>query len=103
VTSSGTSIPLEGTLYRWPWTARLAYSGPAGRLSVRFGQGESRSVVLPPGTHLVYVPLVGSGSAVSARFDAAAGSKPLCVAAVAVGLVYPDQAGRAIPVAPVNG
>jgi hypothetical protein len=103
VTSSGTTIPLNGTLYRWPWTARLAYSGPAGRLSVRFGHGESRSVVLPPGAHLVYVPLLGSGNVVSARFYAAAGSKPLCVAAVAVGLVYPDQAGRAIPVAPVTG
>jgi hypothetical protein len=103
VTSSGTSIPLNGTLYRWPWTARLAYSGPAGRLSVRFGRGQSRSVVLPPGAHLVYVPLLGSGNVVSARFDATAGSRPLCVVAVAVGVVYPDQSGRAIPVAPVIG
>jgi len=120
VTSSETSIPLAGSLYRWQWTARLAYSGPAGRLSVRFGPGQSATVVLPPGTHVVYVPLVGSGNVISARFAAAGarpafgvigsfgsfgafGARPLCVAAVAVGLVYPDQAARAIPAAPVPG
>jgi len=67
VTNAATSIPLGGTLYRWPWMVRLAYTGPAGRLSVRFGPGEARSVVLPAGSHLAYLPLTGSGNAVSAR------------------------------------
>jgi hypothetical protein len=103
VTSSGTSIPLTGTLYRWQWTARLAYSGPAGRLSVRFGRNASQMVVLPPGKHVVYVPLVGEGNQISVRFDATGGAKPLCVTTVTVGLVFPDQAGKAIPAAPVPG
>jgi hypothetical protein len=118
VTSSGTSITLGGTLYRWPWTVRLAYTGPAGRLSVRFGPGEVRSVVLPAGSHLAYVPVTGSGNAVSARFDASSGGAssggassggassgraPLCVTRVVVGLVNADSGGRAIPPAPVHG
>src|SRR6185437_3010462 len=60
VTASATSIPLGGTLYRWPWMVRLAYTGPAGRLSVRFGPGQARSVVLPAGSHLAYLPVTGS-------------------------------------------
>ena len=103
MTSSGTNIPLGGTLYRWPWTARLAYSGPAGRLSVRFGRDASESVVLPGGSHLVYIPLTGSGNAVSARFDAADGDRPLCVTSAAVGLVNPAQKAGAIPAEPVRG
>jgi hypothetical protein len=81
---------------------RMAGLGDTAGLGRR-RRGESRSVVLPSGTHLVYLPLIGPGNVVSARFDAAAGLKPLCVAGVAMGLVYPDQAGRAIPVAPVTG
>jgi hypothetical protein len=108
VTSAATSIPLGGTLYRWPWMVRLAYTGPAGRLSVRFGPGETRSVVLPAGSHLAYLPLTGSGDAVSARFDASpdrasAGTAPLCVTRVVVGVVTPDPAGQAIPSLPVHG
>jgi hypothetical protein len=113
VTSAATSIPLGGTLYRWPWMVRLAYTGPAGRLSVRFGPGEAKSVVLPAGSHLAYFPLTGSGNAVSARFDATSGTAssgtassntgPLCVTRVVVGVVTPDPAGQAIPSLPVHG
>jgi hypothetical protein len=108
VTGSATSIPLGGTLYRWPWMVRLAYTGPAGRLSVRFGPGKTRSVVLPAGSHLAYFPVTGSGNAVSARFDAASGTAssdtgPLCVTRVVVGVVTPDPAGQAIPSHPVHG
>jgi hypothetical protein len=103
VTSSATSIPLGGTLYRWPWMVRLAYTGPAGRLSVRFGPGETRSVVLPAGSHLAYLPVTGSGNAIRARFDASAGDRPLCVTKVVVGVAAPDAAGQAIPEEPVRG
>lgn len=103
VTSAGLSIPLRGNLYRWPWTARLAYSGSAGLLSVQYGPDPARTVQIPAGTHLVYVPLVGSGSRVSVRFDGTASAAPLCVTAVTMGLVSPDQAGQAIPAAPVRG
>jgi hypothetical protein len=103
VTSTGLSIPLPGSLYRWPWTVRLAYSGPAGQLSVRYGPDPARSVRIPAGTHLIYVPLVGSGNAVSARFNGTASARPLCVTAVSVGMVSPDQAGQAVPADPVRG
>jgi hypothetical protein len=108
VTNAATSIPLGGTLYRWPWMVRLAYTGPAGRLSMRFGPGETRSVVLPAGSHLAYLPLTGSGNAVSARFDASpdrasSGIAPLCVTRAVVGVVTPDPAGQAIPSLPVHG
>src|SRR5690348_3057382 len=107
VTASATSIPLGGTLYRWPWMVRLAYTGPAGRLSVRFGPGKTRSVVLPAGSHLAYLPLTGAGNAVSARFDAtpdraSSGTAPLCVTRVVVGVVTPDPSGQAIPSLPVH-
>jgi hypothetical protein len=29
VSAGGLAIPLAGPLYRWPWTERLSYSGPA--------------------------------------------------------------------------
>jgi len=113
VTGSATSIPLGGTLYRWPWLVRLAYTGPAGRLSVRFGSGETRSVVLPAGSHLAYVPVTGSGDAVSVRFDASSSTAssntassntgPLCVTRVVVGVATPDPAGQAIPSHSVHG
>jgi hypothetical protein len=105
VTGRGTNIPLKGTLYRWPWTARLAYSGPAGLLSVTFGRSGSQQIAIPAGTHVAYVPVTGSGNVINVRFAGSAGSNgvSLCVASVTVGLVYPDQAGRAIPATPSPG
>jgi hypothetical protein len=108
VTSAGAdrSIPLDGTLYRWSWTARLEYSGPAGVLWLSIGDGESRQVLLPAGQHVVYVPLVGSGNLLNAQFLAsgsASGQQALCVTGVTVGLVYPDPRGLAIPARPVPG
>jgi hypothetical protein len=103
VTSAATSIPLGGTLYRWPWMVRLAYTGPAGRLSVRFGPGETRSVVLPVGSHLAYLPVTGSGNAVSARFTASSRNASLCVTRVVVGVLTPDPSSQAIPSLPVHG
>jgi len=129
VTGTGLNIPLKGTLYRWAWTARVAYSGPAGLLSVRFGGSGSQRVAIPAGTHVVYVPVTGSGNAINLRFADPAGSDagqgstagpsgaagvagaagqsgaagPLCVSGVTVGLVDADQKGHAIPAVPVAG
>jgi hypothetical protein len=100
VTATGIRIPLRGRLYRWPWTARLEYSGPAAVLAVGFG-GDWSQVTLPAGTHAVYVPVVGAGSAVSVRL-VGPGARS-CVAAVTVGSLHPQQAGRAIPAVPVPG
>ena len=101
VTAAGTSIPLDGPLYRWSWTVRLSYSGPAGVLVI--GLGDSRSQVsVPAGRHDVYVPVVGQGSGVSAQFSGSTAGA-LCVTRVTVGSPQPDQAGQAIPAAAVPG
>ena len=100
VTAAGTRIPLRGSLYRWLWTARVKYSGPATVLAVRFG-GNWREVTLPAGSHVVYVPAVGSGNSVSVSLVDSV--TPLCVTGVTVGSLHPQQAGRAIPAAPVPG
>jgi hypothetical protein len=101
VTSAGTDIRLNGSLYRWPWTARLSYSGPSGWLAVSFG-GDWNQVTVPAGRHVVYVPVLGSGGTVSVQF-AGDTTRPLCLTAVTVGSLHPDQSGRPIPAAPVPG
>jgi hypothetical protein len=100
VTAAGARIPLLGSLYPWPWTALLEYSGPATVLAVSFG-GNWSDVALPAGTHAVYVPAAGGGSAISLRL--AGPGTGLCVTGVTVGSLHPDQAGRAIPATPVPG
>ena len=100
MTAAGTRIPLLGSLYPWLWTALLEYSGPATVLAVSYGRNWNE-VMLPAGSHAVYVPVVGGGSTISLRLaDAGTG---LCVTGVTVGSLQPDQAGRAIPATPVPG
>jgi hypothetical protein len=101
VTGAGTSIGLDGSLFRWPWIVRVSYSGPGGVLLVGFG-GSTSQVAVPAGRHVVYIPEEGQGSAVSAVFlGPAAGA--LCVTGVTVGSPQPDLAGRAIPARPIPG
>jgi hypothetical protein len=100
VTTTGIRIPLRGRLYRWPWTARLEYSGPATVLAVSFG-GDWQDVAVPTGRHAVYVPVVGAGSALSVRLIGA-GARA-CLASVTVGSLHPRRAGPAIPATPVHG
>jgi hypothetical protein len=101
VTGAGTSIGLDGSLFRWPWIVRLSYSGPGGVLLIGFG-GSTSQVAVPAGRHVVYVPAEGQGNAVSAVFlGPAAGA--LCVTGVTVGSPQPDLAGQAIPARPVPG
>jgi hypothetical protein len=97
---AGTSIPLPGSLYRWAWTVRLDYSGPATVLALRFG-GKWADVTVPAGAHASYVPLTGSGKEVTVRV---AGRGPAaCLTGLTVGTWQPAQSGRAIPAAPVRG
>jgi hypothetical protein len=100
LTAAGTRISLLGSLDRWPWTARLEYSGPATVLAVSFG-GDWQDVAVPTGRHAVYVPVVGAGSALSVRLIGA-GARA-CLASVTVGSLHPRRAGPAIPATPVHG
>jgi hypothetical protein len=100
VTAAGLRIPLQGSLYRWPWTARLQYSGPATALQLSFG-GNWSTVTLPAGANAVYVPALGAGSEVVARLSAP--DPALCVTGITVGSLHPDPAGPAVPPAPVPG
>lgn len=99
-TPAGTSIPLTGSLYRWPWTTRLDYSGPATELAVSFGDGW-HTVILPAGQHSVYVPTLGSGAAIGVRLLSP--GRPACITNATVGSLQPDAAAQAIPPAPATG
>ena len=101
VTSSGISIGLTGSLFRWQWIVHLTYSGPGGVLAIGFG-GDVTRLTVPSGQHDVYVPEEGQGRAVTARF---LGSTPgtLCVTDVSVGSPQPDLFGQAIPAVPAAG
>jgi hypothetical protein len=114
VTTGGTSIPLHASLFRWPWTVRLDYAGPAAVLALRLG-GSWTEVTLPAGAHTSYVPLVGAGNGLTVRLAGTAptvlGSAPapagvgpaMCLTGVTVGTWQPAQSGPAIPAAPVPG
>ena len=114
VTSEGTSIPIHTSLFRWPWTVRLDYAGPAAALALRFG-GRWAAVTLPAGAHAIYVPLLGAGNEITIRLagtaPAALGSAPtsagiappMCLTGVTVGTWQPAPSGPAFPAAPVPG
>jgi hypothetical protein len=120
VTSEGTSIPLHASLFRWPWTVRLDYAGPAAVLALRFG-GNVRSggkwavVTLPAGAHAIYVPLPGAGNEITVRLAGTApavlGGAPMpagiapatCLTGVTVGTWQPAPSGPAFPAVPVPG
>jgi hypothetical protein len=101
VTATNRSIPLSGTLYRWPWMIRLAYSGPAGRLAVSFG-GNPSTVWLPAGNNVVYLPVLGAGDSVSLHLVGGV-TTSTCVTDLTVGSLQPVPASRALPAAPVPG
>jgi hypothetical protein len=99
-TAAGIRVPLNGSLYRWPWTTRLDYTGPATELAVSFGVGW-QTVTLPAGQHSVYVPTVGSGGAIGVRLLSA--GPAACITNVTVGSLQPDAAAQAIPPTPASG
>jgi len=114
VTTGGAGVPLHARLFRWSWTVRLDYAGPATVLAVRFG-GKWTEVTLPAGAHAVYVPLVGAGNEVTVRLAGTApavlGGAPspaviapaMCLTGVTVGTWQPAPSGPAFPPAPVPG
>jgi hypothetical protein len=120
VTSAGTGIPVHASLFRWPWTVRLDYAGPAAVLALRFGGnvrsgGKWATVTLPAGAHAIYVPLLGAGNEITIRLagtaSAVLGSAPLpagiapamCLTGVTVGTWQPAPSGPAFPAMPVPG
>ena len=96
VTAAGTRVPLLGSVYRYAWTIRVAYSGSASALAAGFGARTS-TVTLPPGAHVAYLTAVGGGKAVTLR--GAGGG--LCVTGVTVGSLQPDKTKQPIPPLPV--
>ena len=84
-------IPVIGTLYRWVWTARVNYSGPASVLAFRFGENWTE-VALPAGTHTAYIPVTGPGDKVSVRL--AQPGPALCITSMKVGTLEPGQASQ---------
>jgi len=120
VTSAGTGIPVHASLFRWPWTVRLDYAGPAAVLALRFGGnvrsgGKWATVTLPAGAHAIYVPLLGAGNEITIRLAGAAPAilggapvptgiaPPMCLTGVTVGTWRPAPSGPAFPAAPVPG
>ena len=117
VTTGGASIPVPARLFRWSWTVRLGYAGPATVLAVRFGRfgGKWTEVTLPAGAGAVYVPLQGEGNEVTVRLAGTApavlGSAPgrariapaMCLTGVTVGTWQPAPSGPVFPAAPVPG
>jgi hypothetical protein len=120
LTSDGTGIPVHASLFRWPWTVRLDYAGPAAVLALRFGAnpasgGKWAEVTLPAGAHAIYVPLLGAGNEITVRLagtgPAVIGSAPApaaiaaapCLTGVTVGAWQPAPSGPAFPAAPAPG
>ena len=99
--AAGTPIPLARPLYRWSWTVRLDYSGPATVLMVGFG-GNQAQAALPAGAHAFYVHLAaGSGQAVTVSPLSPAPSQ--CLTGVTVGTWQPAPSGPPIPATPAAG
>jgi hypothetical protein len=98
-TTTATKIPVDGSLYRWVWTALVNYSGPATTLQLRFGDGPAAKVAVPAGQHEVYLPATGSGTFVTVRsLSPAPGA---CVAGLTVGSVEPSAFTHPVPDVPV--
>lgn len=101
VLATGTRIPLTGSLYSWTWTVQLWYSGPASTLQVQYGRAV-HAVTVPAGSHDVYVPATGGGSALIISSNSASGSAPDCVSRLAVGSLQPSADAIPIPFYPVR-
>ncbi len=80
-----TRIPLRGSLFAYGWIVKLRYSGPATAMQLRFGTAV-REARLQAGTHDLYVPVIGAGSAVVVR--RLSPGRPVCISSATVGLMY---------------
>jgi hypothetical protein len=99
VTTTATQIPLNGSLWRWPWTARVDYSGPSSVLEFRYGGSWTR-VALSAGTHAAYIPVTGQGDEVSVQL--AQPGPALCITGISVGSLQLGGASGAIPAVPAG-
>jgi hypothetical protein len=83
--SEPTTIPLRASLFAYGWIVQVRYSGPATVMQLRFGSAV-RDARLQAGTHDLYVPVIGKGSAVVVRrLDP---GPAVCISRVTVGLMY---------------
>jgi hypothetical protein len=98
-TLNPTRIPVEGSLYRWIWTALVDYSGPATKLQLQFG-GKPAVVAVPAGHHEIYMPATGSGSAVTVR--ALSPAPGACISRLTVGSLQPSRTAYPVPFFPVK-
>ena len=87
-----TSMPLDGELIQWSWTAHFGYlTSVPGTLEVALESGDPVLVPVSVGLNQVYVSLVGKGRTVKVRSHTP--GMTACVAGAVVGLVD-DPAAR---------
>lgn len=97
---TGTGIPLTRPVFRWGWTVRLDYSGPATTVAVSLG-GKPVQAALPAGSHSFSIPVTGAGGKVSVV--PLSPSSSLCLTGITVGVWQPALSSRPVPAAPVAG
>lgn len=100
VTNTAVTVPLLGAVFRYAWTVRVAYAGPAEELAVSFGKNWN-TISLPAGTHVAYIPVIGGGKKVTLKL--LAGRSPMCVTGVTVGTPQPDETSQGVPATPASG
>ena len=87
-----TSMPLDGELIQWSWTAHFGYlTSVPGSLEVALESGDPVLVPVSVGLNQVYVSLVGKGRTLKVRSHTP--GMTACVAGAVVGLVD-DPAAR---------
>jgi hypothetical protein len=91
VTDAGmTRIPLDASVYDWPWTVHIAYlAGARTPATIELGDAQQR-VQLKKGLNDVYLQLPGGGSSV--WIGGLADGAGVCVDKVTVGLRHPKDA-----------
>jgi hypothetical protein len=93
-------IPLQHSLYKWPWFAAFGYTGPETTVSLSFSGGW-HSVELSAGHDDAIVPLLGGGSSVTVRNLGLAGRG--CLTYLTVGTLQPAVGSSPVPAQPVSG
>ncbi|TXG92931.1 hypothetical protein DW322_20130 [Rhodococcus rhodnii] len=83
-----TTIPLDGPLLDWEWTAQLNYfASTAGDVDVRLDTGDTVTVPVEAGLNQVFVRLIGGGDAL--HVEPTTPGLALCVGSGPVGTVAP--------------
>jgi hypothetical protein len=88
-----TSMPLDGPLIQWGWTAHFGYlTSVPGSLEVELETGKPVIVPVTVGLNQVFVSLVGGGRALRVRSHTP--GMEACVAGAVVGLVDDNPSAR---------